>query len=388
MAFGEVLGCAQTYTVTIHWRGGERVYTYVDKVQSVEWNRDRRRVSTATVVVSASGVSSGCMERLLTTYEGVHEMTVYRDEAVVWQGPITNRRVTVSGNQPIRIEFTAADVLEYVRRRLLARTVRLTSEDLAEVAAEVVRSTLTTRDPNVVDHLVVEPVGETANRTLSAYSRYGLDELAEVGALGVDWTALGRTIYLTPPATASTPPQAAITGEHLVGEIDIVSTLDDYASRVFAAPQAQNNVWNHLEGAGGYSPIWGMWDHVVQTSLAYNLDEAGNWEPSGTDGLSQAQTELELRRTAQARLEIMSRPPLTVRPGDGSHLAPSTPVDLRRLVPGVRIDMAVGLIAPLAVQAAMRLTRVTGSWSADGEQIRVSLVQLGSPADTDDLEGP
>lgn len=386
MASGEVLGCADAYTATVHWRGGERVYTYIDKVESIQWTRERRRTSEATVVVAASGVSSGCMERLLTTYEGVHELTVYRDDEVVWQGPITDRNMTISGNQPIRITFTAADVSEYLNRRLLGRTRNLADTDLSEIGQEVVRSTLTSRDPNVVGHMQALPAGRSASRSIKAYSRYGGEELSEVAALGVDWTCLGRTIYFAPPADHTTVPQAAITGEHLVGEIDVVSSLDDYASRVFAAPQPQDNVWNHLEAVGGYSPIWGQWDHVVQTSYTYNLSSTGAWEPNGSGGLTRAQTEAALRRAAQARHTIMSRPTLVVRPGEGSHLAPSTPVSLRRLVPGVRVDLAIGIAYPLAVQSAMRLVRVQGSWSPEGERIGVSLVQMGSPEDEQELE--
>jgi len=388
MAYGETLGCPDHYTATVHWRGGERVYTYVDKVESVTWARERRKVSEAAIVVAASGVSSGCMERLLTTYEGVHEITVYRDEKVVWQGPIKQRQVTVSGNRPIQITFTAADVSEYVRRRLLARTATLTNVDLSQVAQEVVRSTLSSRDPNVLAHMRATTVGQTASRTLRAYSRYGGDELAEVAGLGVDWTALGRTMYFSPPADANTTPQGSITGEHLVGEIDVVSSLDDYASRVFAAPQAQENVWNHLEAVGGYSPIWGMWEHVVQTSYTYNLSPTGVWQPNGTGGPTRAQTNAALRRAAQARHTVMSRPVLVVRPGEGSHLSPSTPISMDRLVPGARIDLAIGTGSPLAVQAAMRLTRVQVSWSPEGERVTVSLVQMGSTQDESELEEP
>lgn len=387
MAYGETLGCAEQYTATIHWRGGQRVYTYVDKVESVRWARERRKVSTASVVVAASGVSSGCMEKLLTTHEGVHELTLYRDGSPVWQGPITERVMTVSGNEPIQIEFVAADVGEYVRRRLLGQTMRLSGADLSEIGQAVVASTLSTRDPNVLEHVRAWPVGTTASRTIRAYARYGGDELAEVAALGVDWTCVGRSLFFAPPSTADTVPQGAITGEHLVGEIQVVSSLTDYASRVLAAPQAQDGVWQHLEGVGGYSPIWGMWDHVVQTGLPYNLDSGGDWEPSGEDGLTQAETEAELRRTASARHTIMSRPPLVVRPGDNSHLAPSTPIRIERLVPGMRIDLAIGMASPLAVQAAMRLGRVSVEWAGEGERVQVSLVQIGSPADAQ-LENP
>ncbi|WP_435111322.1 hypothetical protein [Nocardiopsis synnemataformans] len=388
MASGEILGCASEYTATIHWRGGQRVYAYLDKIESVRWSRERRKISAASVSVAASGVGAGCMARLLETYEWVHELTLYRDGTAVWQGPVNLRDVTISGNQPVRVELSAVDVVGYPARRLLQRTRKLTDTDLSEVGRAVLESSLATRDPNVLDHIVTRPAGRSTSRTIQAYSRYGADELSEVAGLGVDWTTIGRTVYFDAPATASTTPQGAITGEHLLGDIHVVSSADDYASRVFAAPQAQNGVWQHVEAVGGYSPVYGLVDHLVQTSYPYNLTSSGEWEPSGEDALSRAQTNAALRRAAQSRHTQMSRPPLVVRPADSSRLDAATPISIHRLVPGARIDLAVGTQPPLAIQAAMRLTRVTVEWDATGEKVQVSLVQIGGPTDQDDLEAP
>lgn len=388
MAYGETLGCASTYTATVHWRGGQRVYTYIDKVERVVWSRERRGVSEATVTVAASGVGPGCMARLLETYEWVHEITVYRDDRAVWQGPVKMRDVTISGNQPIRVELTAKDVLGYGERRLLQQTRKLEGADLSTMGAAAVESAFATRDPNIVPHIVARPSGTSGDRTIRAYSRYLTDELSEIGGEGVEWTCVGRSVFFDAPATASTTPQGAITGEHLLGDVHIVSSGDDYASRVFAAPQAQNGVWQHIEGVGGHSPVYGLVDYVVQTQHSYNLDEDGSWQSSGEDGLSRAQTEAALRRAAQARHTLMSRPPLVVRPADNSQLDPATPISLDRLIPGCRIDLAVGTHAPLAVQAAMRLMRLTVDWGPDGEKVQVSLAQIGGSTDQSDLETP
>ena len=40
MAYGERLGCAHTYTATVHYRGGQQVYAYLDTVESLEWERE------------------------------------------------------------------------------------------------------------------------------------------------------------------------------------------------------------------------------------------------------------------------------------------------------------------------------------------------------------
>lgn len=388
MAYGETLGCASTYTATVHWRGGQRVYTYIDKVETMRWSRERRDVSEATVTVAASGVGPGCMARLLETYEWVHEITLYRDDRAVWQGPVAVRDVTISGNEPIRVELTAKDVMGYASRRLLQQTRKLEDTDLSEMGAAALESAFATRDPNILDHVVARPSGRTGARTIRAYSRYASDEISEIGGEGMDWTCVGRTVFFDAPATSETTPQGAITGAHLLGDVHVLSSGDDYASRVFAAPQAQDGVWQHVEGVGGHSPVYGLVDYVVQTSHSYNLDDDGQWQQSGEDGLSQAETEAALRRAAQSRHTQMSRPPLVVRPAENSQLDAATPISLDRLVPGARIDLAVGTQDPLAIQAAMRLMRLTVDWGPTGEKVQVSLAQIGGPNDQDDLEEP
>lgn len=388
MAYGETLGCASEYTATVHWRGGQRVYTYIDKVESLRWSRERRGISEATVTVAASGVGPGCMARLLETYEWVHEITLYRDGRAVWQGPVWLRDVTVAGNQPIRVQLTAKDVLGYASRRLLQQTRKLENTDLSQMGVAALESAFATRDPNILPHVVARPCGRTGARTIRAYSRYAADELSEIGGEGVEWTCVGRTVFFDAPATATTTPQGAITGEHLMGDVHVVSSGEDYASRVFAAPQAQDGVWQHLEGVGGHSPVYGLVDYVVQTSHSYNLDENGAWQSSGEDGLTRAQTEAALRRAAQARHTQMSRPSLVVRPADNSQLDAATPISMDRLIPGVRIDLAVGTQPPLTVQAAMRLIRLTVDWGPAGERVQVSLAQIGGPNDQNDLEQP
>lgn len=388
MALGERLGCASEYTVTIHYQGGQRVYTYVDRVETLKWSRERRKISEATVTIAASGISETCAARLLQLHEWIHEVTVYRDGRAVWQGPIIDKTITVSGSQPIRITLVARDVAKWLEHRILRRTRKLTGTDLSEVGRAAVESALAVRDPNIVPHIITRPSGRSVDHTIQAYARKGFDELGDIAAQGVDWTCVGRSIFFDAPAGTKTEPQGRITGDDLIGEVDIESSGEDYASLVYAAPQAQDEVWQHLEGIGGASPYYGLVEYVVQTSLPYNLDDDGNFEPQGEDGLNQAQTEAALKRAAQARHTQMSRPPLVLRTPEGSRLAPSAPISIDRLVPGVRLDLAIAGRSPLRVQQAMRLTRVEVTWGPEGEEVGVSLVQIGGPEDREELEEP
>lgn len=378
MVAGVTLGCASEYSVTIHWRGGEQVYTYVDQVESVSWARERNATTSARVQVAASGVGPTCMARLLQTYEWVHEVSIYRDRTLVWQGPLHDKTITVSGDQPIRVELVAFDVTKWLERRLPRSTRKMVDADLSDIGAAVVQECLEVEDPNVLPHVITRPSGRSASYTIHGYSRNGAEYLSEVGGMGVDWSAVGRSIYFNQVSDADTLAMASLRSSDFIGEVDIVTSGGDYASMVYAAPQEQEGVWNHLEGVGQASPYYGLVEYVVQTANPWNLDDSGNFEPSGPDGLSEAQTVRALRRAAQTRHTLMSRPPLVLRTGDNARLSASAPVDIDQLVPGVRVNLSVGFEQPVVVERAMRLMRVDVQWTTQGEEVGVSLVQIGS----------
>lgn len=371
------LGCASEYNVTIHYRGGRQVFLNVERVESVVWSRERSKTSRAEVVIAASGVSQTCMGRLFLTYEWVHELSLYRNGVLFWQGPITEKVMTYSGDNPIRVTLTAYDVSKWLDVRRPRSNVKLTS-DLSEIGRRVVAESMAEQDYDITDHVVTLPTGRTQTFTIPRLARSGLEVLGDVAALGMDWTALGRTLYMTGQATTDTLPIASLTSSDIVGEVDVITSGSDYAGRVWAAPQPQDNVWNHVEGVGGPSPYYGLVEHVVQTSYPWNVDENGVFQPV-EDGLSQSETVEALRRAAQSRHTLMSRPPLVLRTGEGARLSASAPIEFEHLAPGVRIDLSVGFEQPQVVERPMRLVRVDGRWGPQGEEIGVALVQIGGP---------
>lgn len=382
MAYGERLGCASTYTATIHWQGGDQVFMYLDTVESISWSRTRRGVSEATVSLAKPRISPGCNDKLPHLWPWVHEVTIYRGTTAVWQGPLVRRTETRS-----TITLHAKDCGAWLERRILKQDRKLTNVDLSEVARAVVESALAVRDPGIVPRIVAEPSGRSGSRTIRAYSRMGMDELSEVAGMGVDWSFVGRTLHLSGPATEDTPAQGRLTSDDLLGEPELELDGDDYASLVYAAPQAQENVWNHLEAVGGASPYFGLVEHVAQTSLAWNLGDGGDFEPQGQDGLTEAQTVDALERAASTRFTQMSRPPIVVRVSQNAHLSPDSPIDLDRLVPGARIDLALEGDFTFPIRRAMRLTRVDVEFGTRGETIGVSLVQIGTGSD-EEVEQP
>lgn len=383
MATGEKLGCASTYTVALHWQGGDRVFTYLDKVVSVGWGRERSSVSTCTVELSKPEVGAACLEKLAQVWPWVHEVTVYRDGQAVWQGPV----VRYPKETRTSITITAKDVARWLGVRLLRQNRKLQGADLADIGRAAIGSALAVRDPNILAHVVARPTGEVADRTIRAYSRTGADELDEIAGQGLDWTAVGRTLYLAPPATDQTPPQAQLRSLDLLGDVEVEANGEEYASLVYAAPQAQEGVWQHVEGVGGASPYFGLVEYVVQTSIPWQRDDNGDFQPSGQDGMGEAETNKALRRAARQRHEQVSRPPIAVRCPDQAQLSPEAPVSLERLVPGARIDLVLGGEFIWRVSRPMRLGRVDVDWSVDREVVKVALTQIGLPGENQ-VEAP
>src|SRR5699024_9050282 len=187
----------------------------------------------------------------------------------------------------------------------------------------------------------------------------------------------GRRLAIGPVADEDTPAQGRITSDDLLGEPEMEMDGEEYASLVYAAPQAQENIWNHLEAVGGTSPYFGLVEHVVQTSHPWRLADDGNFDPQGDDGLSEQETIDALQRAAEEECKQRSRPPIVLRVSDQSHTAADAPSS------GVRIDLALGEDFTLRVQRAMRLMRVSVSYDTSGEQVGVSLVQIGTESDAE-----
>lgn len=388
--WGEQLGCASSYTVTLHYQGGQRVYSYPEAVESVEWSRIRRGVSKATVVLSKQSLSSECAALMVDVWPLTHEVTIYRDERAVWQGPIIRRPMVRGQAGQTSITLEAQDAGAWLERRLPHRGVKLSDVGLDEAAREVMRSCFEHQDPNLLRHVSSASFEdqEPASHTIHAYGQWGIDELDDLAEQGMDWTFVGRALHLSPPATVDTQAQAQLTSHDLMGDVELEIDGQEYASLVYAAPQATDGVWEHLEGVGGVSPHFGLVEQVVQTDLSWHVDDEGNWDPpqspDGEDPLSREETEKALVRAAQERREQVSRPLILVRASEGSRLSPDSPISMDRLVPGVRIDLALDEQDFLfSVVRPMRLTRVDVTWDGSNEQVGVALSQIGTPEDDD-----
>jgi phage replication-related protein YjqB (UPF0714/DUF867 family) len=112
---GNTLGCAEDYTAAIHWRGGGRTYIptsfFAGNMTEVHWERRLNETSQAYITVAKPGRDPACCALLGEIHPWCHELTIYRDGQLVWQGPVVMVEETLDA-----ITVTANDVTAWLAR--------------------------------------------------------------------------------------------------------------------------------------------------------------------------------------------------------------------------------------------------------------------------------
>jgi len=377
------LGCAQEYQAVIHWRGGARPFTSpgVDALTSVSWSRTAGDVSEASVTI-AKGAGECCVQ-LGQIEPWVHELSIYRDSSLVWQGPVT--RVT-EARETVTIE--ARDVLAWLDR--IVNTVQLRyigTEPDAEgrhagpvqwIAHDLLNKNIgesplsQPRDwCGVLDYIVRRDSDQTTkfekdgsdNKSIwNVYLSTIFDD--ELVSRGLEYTAVGRSIVLRAPATETDRPQARLFMEDIAGDVQVIRDGAAAATYGWATTQQEQNISPGLTvGTGQVGTPYGRLDWLV-SSTAESADED------------------DLRAMARQALGGRYPAPTSISIPTGAQLAATAPVSIEQLVAGERIDVVTNGFC-MDISQAFRLSDVDVTWAGGsggsaGEQVSVSLVPLFS----------
>lgn len=244
------LGCAETYSAVIHWRGGSRVYipqNVLDaSLDAVSWERRLSETAPGKIVISKASMSDECCGLLGEIHPWCHELSVYRDGELVWQGPVT--RVT---EDMTKVTVEALDVTAWLSR--VGNTYLLnykTATDIVTIAKAFITSNL--NDPNlstpvkdwpgILPYLAttVSPVKIKLVRR-AVWSDSVLNIVKNLAQKGFEWTTVGRRMVLRPPAGTTTRARARLTPDDLPGGIQVSRDGLDTATRVFATSQDSNS---------------------------------------------------------------------------------------------------------------------------------------------------
>ncbi|GAA2685453.1 hypothetical protein [Nonomuraea recticatena] len=337
------LGCAEEYTVGIYDRTGGRQYGTAE-ASALDWSRVLDDTSEANVTVPYQGPE--CCQLLGDTRSWCNELAVFRDQTLVWQGPIV--KILHRGDETL---LQARDVTQWLFRRKIRALLDFTGSsraDLTVIARKLVEHGFAPDDPNVLAYLLVSASGIVGERKYATNSGYVLDQLRELARTGLDFTVLGRRILLMGEGPLGRLP--GLSDEHFVGPL---SVIEDGLAAITHATVIGKGV---MAEAGGVGEC-GLLEFIAQEEEIQDV--------------ASAQAE------ANALVAAADPAPLFLEVPDDSQLAPDAPVGINDLIPGVVVPVTSEATCR-TVAADLRLVRVKMSFTEhDGEKVGITLAPLG-----------
>lgn len=452
------LGCAQDYDAVIHFQGGRQVHCRLDAVTGIRWGRKLDDYSEASVTIAKPELSPECWRKIRGTYEvrnypnaggtmrkwlhtvepGVepwmHELTIYRDKGIVWQGPIVEIIETRD-----EIEIHARDVLFWLDRRVLSLSIEqggpYDNRPTGEVLARIMEATFPVRadgepdwyhNPNLRDErpggvhwVIVEdtPGRFTTTKPIWRGSRTVGDMVRELIKNGIDMFTMGRQIFMVPDVDRTDPAVRSpyrLTDEHFVDDLEIHKLGLDLATEGFVAARPAYicptlpNPPNQTE----IPPVFGNWPDGTYGEPEPGVETGPTPAWYGritrfteTDTVNQTEAEAcredrkgeALINYARAIRDYGFPCPTSILVPDGATLSPDTPLHINQLVPGRPFLVELtNWLTPIS--EIFRLNELEVTWTAaggdssdGGEQVQVSLGSLRQPpidSDSAAKEGP
>lgn len=383
------LGCPQTYSAVIHWRGGAQPYpaASMERLTDVKWSRTINDISEGEITVLKGNISPECCEALGKAEPWVHELSIYRDTELVWQGPIistTARRETITINardvfswldklvNTWRVTYTAATPDAQGRK---AAPITYIAWNHLRLNLEDSSLSVPSDYPGIMDYIVRRDTGlptikveKDGSTNTAIWAEYLGNMWREWAKRGLTWTTIGRRLLLRGKPTSSTRALARLTLDDFAGEIEVIKDGSTAATYGFATTQSSQNISKDGDeeasktlGTGRTGTAYGRLDVLV------HVDE-------------EKVTDADLREAARDAIAGRYPVPLTITIPDGSTLTTTAPVRIAQLVPGERFDVLADAFCTPVVQGFM-LSDVDVSWQNGSEKVAISLVPL---ADVDE----
>lgn len=418
------LGCAESYEVVIHFQGGQQVHTHLDAVVEGSWGRKLDDYSEASVTLAKRELSEHCWRKLGGTWEtrnrpdengvmrkwlhmvepGVepwmHELTIYRDHGVVWQGPITE--VTETRDE---ITIDARDVLFWLDRRVIDLTIGGTDPDgrpyegqpTGAVLDDIMTKTFPVgnrpHNPNIAEHWRIDratPTKYTATERIWKGSRTVGSLVRDLIQNGIDMFTLGRKIYMVPDFYRVPATPYRLTDDHFAGDIEVRKLGLDLATEGFVIAEPEQT--SGTEPDNNPAPLFGNWPTGYERGWEPWYGRITRFHESQAQGKPTSEpgrppnNSRSLEDTARAIRDYGFPCPRSITIPDGAALTPDAPVSIGQLVPGrpFVVEMT-GWSAPIS--QVFRLNEVEVTWgpgeSGGGgslsEQVQISLATIRQP---------
>jgi len=377
------LGCAREYKVElvfvqvqnangqalaapVQWGGEE-----LRGVARVQWGRVANDVSEAVVTVSGAPDGAMCCSQIEKILPHAYELRIWRDGELVWEGPISQDVETSLGGDYV---ITARDVIDWLEGengRPNLFNLNYPGSDPVTIARDILVRNLTDTwavpndYPMVLDYLYTSLAGETIAWAPGLVVERIMDLWEELTDYGLNFTTLGRSIYLTGRADTTTPVMAQLTQEDTNSPIVVTQDGEELGNVGIAVrPNADSDLPPTLFIQGSPNSIYRPAYRVVDVDKAVGTTTA--------------------RRAAQRAIAGRTVPPLIVTMDGNAQLYPTAPIQINEIICGwTRIDFVAagrgteGLCKP--VQQAMTCASMNVEWVPGLEKVQVALVPLGAP---------
>ena len=420
---GGPIGVAHEYTAVVHFQGGTRVHTAIEGLIGVSWERKLDDYSEASIVVAKQGTSRACGGLLGQVTPWAHELSIYRDGALVWQGPITQKTETRDA-----LQFSARDVIAWLDRRVIDLTFSNPDDapddpehntyvgETGIMLQQIINKTFPEGDP--YNNPGITPYARV-DRTPGIYAKSKQiwrgsqtvgDLVRDLIKVGVDMFTLGRKLYMVPDSYRLNRAPYRLTDDHFLGDVEMVENgLDTATEGMVAATPEMTDVeggqsttnpapyvakypQGHHGGAGDPSaPAW--WSRITKFSTTQQSADPN--DPGGQPDMR------ALMGLAQAIRAYGFPTPRSIKIPNQAQLSPEAPLSVGQLVPGrpVRVELT-RFYTPIA--QAFRINEVAVSWgqtnvssgasgggggAGNAEQIQLSLDAMRQPPVSDEEEG-
>lgn len=286
------------------------------------------------------------------------EIDVWRDEDMLWSGPITGLNY---GRTAVTV--TATDFLWWLGVRFIRGRVAFEdelgadgTEDVAVIAQLVAQSALAVDDPALLQYLVLRLGGGFAQARYELADRHtALEAWDDLTGQGLDYTALGRLI-IAAGGHIDVPPLPPMSDSDFLGELRVTEDANQACTSAAV-------IGGGLVGvAGGPDPYWGLIERRFDAPTTVTSQQV-------------------LDRMAADQVAVRNPPPLIIQvPSDGA-LSPTCSVPPAALIPGALGVIQVGYtLRPVTQQLRLSQVEFTKR-GVDTEQVTVQFQPVGPLGD-------
>lgn len=367
------LGCG-TYEVYFKTRGGTTNVCASQNTTHISFNRTLNDTSTATISVTTNGVSEECCRCYSEIRPWKHEMAIYRDNQLVWIGPITH---IIHRQGGLTIDFTAKDLSAWFDKRwinLPGTDYDVEDVDIRDVFQFLISNAYNQGPWNMSWNLQNTgiPISKfypgyfPPDRWGGLYSKIG-DEIRDLTRSGIDWTIINRQMVAGNLETGDPNSRPLMFTDEVWETIpDIPIVGDGMATQVGVAG-----------GMGGYYGYVDdqMW--IQRPNDSYRTEYGVLQEFYQEDTLDEEDTTIQpnaVTQNAHGRREIKKAPFMSIT---GGTLSSQAPFDFSDLVPGTRAELRLGQSC-LQLSDSYRIYSLSVSVDSEsGESVNVELSPIG-----------